>query len=107
MCRAPCGRRRWIPALIDPVPGPSSTTTGDPVVGTTCAMVSATADEVGVAAPTMRGSRNAVFRNVRYSVTLPPSAVVAASYRAATPCGFRAGADAEWYSWVVTFLLEL
>src|SRR5699024_7425889 len=55
--------------------GPSSTTTGVPVVGTTCATVAATAGEVGVAAPIMRGLRTALPRKVRYSLTLFPSPV--------------------------------
>ena len=53
--RAPGGSRSSITALTAPVPGPSSTTTGAPAVGTIEASTADSRGELGTTAPIVRG----------------------------------------------------
>ena len=63
--RAPGGSRSSITALTAPVPGPSSTTTGVPTVGTIEARTAASRGELGTTAPIVAGLRRNAARNAR------------------------------------------
>ena len=49
-------------AVTEPVPGPSSTTTGSPLRGTTAASRAASVGELGATAPTVAGLRSTAAR---------------------------------------------
>ena len=63
--RAPRGSRSSITALTAPVPGPSSTTTGAPAVGTIEASTAESRVELGTTAPIVPGLRRNAARNAR------------------------------------------
>ena len=57
------GNRAEMASETEPVPGPNSTTTGAPSIGTTAASSAATGNELGAIAPMVNGVRRTAFAN--------------------------------------------